>query len=172
MTRLLNNRENFRAIDGYDNYEVSDCGRVRNVTTARILKAGTRNGYQQVGLSKVGKIKTMKIHQLVAQAFLENPLNKKCIDHIDNNKLNNHVSNLRYATPRENGMNKTKSKNTSSSFKGVYFFKRDKKWYARIKINGKTIHLGSFKTEKLAAIAYNNAAILNFKEFAKLNVIV
>ena len=52
-----------------------------------------------------GKYKNKKIHRLVAETFLTNFLNKPCIDHIDRNKNNNHYSNLRFVTPKENSNN-------------------------------------------------------------------
>ncbi len=84
------------------------------------------------------------IQKIFAEARLLNPENKKCVDHIDNNKHNNNLINLRYTTVQENGRNaKLSSKNTSGS-KGVYWDKNTNKWRAHITINGKVITLGSF----------------------------
>ena len=137
--------ETYKIIEGFENYSVSDFGNVRNDKTGRILKGcDDGRGYFQVDLRN-NKIKhKKKIHQLVAQAFLQNPENKKCVDHIDNDKQNNNLINLRYATLQENGRNaKLSSKNTSGT-KGVSWNKNRNKWRAQIKINGKSIHLGYF----------------------------
>ena len=84
--------EIFKYIDGYLNYEVSNFGRVRNIKSGRFLKPRTsRDGYHVVNLYQNGKMKTETIHRLVAQEFIENPDNKKCIDHIDRNKTNNAI---------------------------------------------------------------------------------
>jgi len=86
----------------FPNYEVSDAGEVRNSKTGKVMKGGVkRNGYAQVKLS--GHWST--VHRLVAQHFIENPENKPCVDHIDRNRVNNHLSNLRWVTQSENRQN-------------------------------------------------------------------
>ena len=165
--------EEWRSIDGYINYQVSNIGRVRNANTGRILKPARnkKTNYYNVGLSNDAGRKTWDIHRLVALDFLEKPEgddnHKFDADHIDNNRLNNKVNNLRWATHQQNIMNKSKgSKRTTSIYKGVW---KETAWRAGIKYNAKTIHLGSFKTEDEAARAYNAKALELFGEFAKLN---
>ena len=166
------NIEYWRLIDGYNNYEVSSHGRVRNNQTAKILQANIDGmGYHYVKLYKDRKGKNFYIHRLVAFAFIPKMENKTCVDHKDNNQLNNHMNNLRWCTNQENNRNVTKRDNTSSYFKGVSWRQRDKKWRAFIKHNGKHMHIGSFKDEKDAGRAYNAKAKELFGEFAKLNVI-
>ena len=98
-SELPKNSEQWAAIDGYKNYQVSWWGRVRNSKTARILKSRVcPNGYVYVNLSKKGKVKTHTIHQLVAQEWVSNPDEKRCVDHIDGCKTSNHYENLRWAT--------------------------------------------------------------------------
>jgi len=163
------NLENWRLINGYDNYEISSHGRCRNNKTSRIFKPGIRSGYYVVSLRKNNITKIYPIHRLVAFAFLDNPLNKKCVDHIDGNTINNMLSNLRWATLHENQGNRSKQENTSSKYKGVYFCKKIKKWKAEIRINGKKKYLGFFKNEEDAGRAYDEKAREHFGEFAKLN---
>ena len=84
--------EEYKSIVDFENYEVSNFGNVRNIKTGRILKPSIdSHGYYKVSLCKDKKQTTKKIHQLVANAFIENPENKSCVDHIDGNNLNNNV---------------------------------------------------------------------------------
>ena len=168
----MTNREIWRSIDGYANYEVSVFGGVRNSTTERMLKLNyDSNGYCQVCLSKQGENKSHKIHQLVAWEFIGNPLNKPAVDHIDHDVANNHVDNLRFASISENGGNRKKQSNTSSIYKGVSFHKRINKWHAQIQVNKCRKSLGYFEDEKEATRKYNEAAGELFGEFAKVNLI-
>ena len=98
--------EVWKDISDYDNYEVSTLGNVRNKKTGRVLKAANIGGYYSVGLS-CGKTKSYSVHQLVAQAFLENTENKPQVNHIDKNGLNNKVSNLEWVTNKENSIHRS-----------------------------------------------------------------
>ena len=92
------------------------------------------------------------------------------VDHKDLNKLNNLLTNLRMCTGSQNEMNKTKSVGQYSSiYKGVTWHIPTQKWRASIRFNGNRIYLGYFDDENDAARAYNVAAILYHKEFARLN---
>jgi len=164
--------EEWRSINCYINYQVSNVGRVRNSKTGRILKPNlSSNGYFTVGLSKNGGVKSHTIHQLVAREFLRNPNDKPCIDHIDGDKTNNSLDNLRLCSYSQNNRNSSKRENASSIYKGVCWDKSIGKWKAQIQINRRQKSLGLFTNEKEAAQCYNEKAKELFKEFAKLNII-
>jgi hypothetical protein len=163
---------NWKNIEGYANYLVSDLGFVMNKKTLRILQAGTNKyGYHHVCLCECKVRETLKIHTLVAKHHIDNPSGYKCVDHIDHDKNNNCVTNLRWCSSSQNSMNRSKRTNTTSNYKGVCWDKHAQKWRVQIKVDGKLKHIGYFVSEVQAAVAYNNAAIQYYAEFACLNVI-
>lgn len=97
-------KEIWKDIEGYEGvYHVSNLGRVKRVATNRVLQPYRNNvGYLLVYVCKNGKRKTHRIHRLVAQAFIPNPENKPEVNHLDENKSNNMVSNLEWSTRKEN----------------------------------------------------------------------
>ena len=90
------------------------------------------------------------------------------IDHVDGNGLNNRRNNLRVCTHAENSRN-IHSVIGASKDKVVYWRKERSRWVARIKVNYEVKWLGSFADEIDAAMAYNNAAVEHFGQFAQLN---
>ena len=155
----VDEEEEFLPIDGFDNYLVSNFGNVKNSKTNRILKPGNdKDGYKLINLCKNGKVKNFKVHRLVGNAFLENPDNKPVIDHIDEDKANNNVMNLRWCSQKENHYNRGRNINNKCGYKGVCFDKSRNKYRAMININGKNKNLGRFKTAEEASRAYEAKA--------------
>ena len=109
-------QEEWRSVIGFEEaYEVSNLGRVREIGKNRILTQSTvKKGYLVVHLHK--RMKT--VHRLVASAFIANDKNKPCIDHIDGDKQNNCVKNLRWCTVKENQNNPITKKRISKACKG------------------------------------------------------
>ena len=100
--------EVWKQIEGYDNYMVSNQGRVKSLKNGKekVLKCCKyKDEYLSINLCKNGKQKIHKIHRLVAEAFIPNPDNKPCIDHINTDKNDNRVDNLRWVTHKENSNN-------------------------------------------------------------------
>ena len=103
--------ETFVKIEGFENYEVSNLGKVRNIKSGRILKPRlNKNGYLRHCLSENNKQKYLYLHRIIATAFIDNPDEKPCVNHIDENKLNNDLSNLEWCTVRENNIHGTRTK--------------------------------------------------------------
>ena len=160
--------EEWRSIKGYKNYEASNLGRIKSldrlvnsrgsgkrIVKGKILKPFfDNNGYLMVKPN--GKPK--RIHQLVAIAFLNHTpdgTHKIVVDHIDNDRLNNRVDNLQLISNRENSSKDRKG--YFSKYVGVSWYKRDRKWVARIRVNGENKNLGHFTNEIEAAESYQTA---------------
>lgn len=116
--------ELWRDIEGYEGlYQVSNLGRVKSFDTkdkldrirkGRVLKGRKdKYGYIQVGLYKQGAASKKKIHRLVAEAFISNPENKPEVNHIDEDKTNNIISNIEWVTPKENLNHGTRNERSS-----------------------------------------------------------
>lgn len=116
--------EEWKDIKGYEGkYQVSNLGRVRSLDReynnhgtmvpikGKVLSFNNCRGYSLVTLCKDSKCYKAKVHRLVAEAFIPNPDNKPCIDHINIDRADNRVENLRWCTGEENMNNPiTKSK--------------------------------------------------------------
>jgi len=153
--------EEWRPVAEFPTYEVSDHGRVRRIGKTECLKPGG-SGYRCVNLCSNGKEHYRLVHRLVAMAFIENPEAKPCVDHIDGNKSNNHMSNLRWATRSENQYNMR----TKAAYKGVRWNKQREKWEARIMVDDYRLHLGYYDDPLEAYYVYCAAAVFYFGDFA------
>jgi hypothetical protein len=157
---LIWKTEQWKDIIGYEGiYKASCIGRIKSLDRIIInskkikhFKKGnvlkqtqSTNKYLFVGLHKKGKHKNFRVHQLVAMAFLNHKPNGylKVVDHIDNDIFNNNYHNLQLISNRENSSKDKKG--YSSKYSGVSW--QCNKWIARIRINGKKVHLGYFLKE-------------------------
>jgi hypothetical protein len=170
--------EEWRSVVGWEeSNQVSDLGRIKSISRLRGSGKGFfvtkpailtpkiyKNDYIKVSLNRNGLSKTISVHKLVAIAFLNHTPcgHKLVVDHIDNDKLNNKLSNLQLISSREN-CSKDK-KNNTSNYTGVLF--RNGIYTSSINVGKKTINLGAFKSEMEASEYYQNAikAIENGEE--------
>lgn len=128
--------------------------------------AGTRswNGYIRIALPGA----SYSAHRLAWLHFYgEWPPEDMRIDHIDRNRVNNRISNLRLATNSQNRMNSGLFANNTSGFKGVQFDRSFGKFVARLRVDGRDRYVGCFDRAEDAAQAYRSAAIDAFGDFAK-----
>lgn len=91
--------EEFRDLQGFDNYQISNLGRIyskKKRTCLKVKKLGN-SGYYQVRLSKDGKYIYKNLHRILAETFIPNPNNYRTVNHINGNKLDNRISNLEWA---------------------------------------------------------------------------
>ena len=100
--------ETYKKVADFPDYEVSDQGNIRNKHTQKVLKPKLhkKRGYHTVNLYLDKKQFTRDIHRLVALAFIPNENNLEFVDHLDRNKLNNVVSNLRWTNRHDNNFNR------------------------------------------------------------------
>lgn len=110
---------NFVTIDGFPNYKINPDGVVKNVKTGRVLTPRICNGYAIVDLYNNGLRKTTSIHKLVANAFLYKTDDGVVVDHINNDRTDNTIENLRYASYNSNNRNKLSSRGVAYKFINV-----------------------------------------------------
>ncbi len=157
--------EEFRIIKGFENYEISNFGNVINCVTGKLKKKriNKKNSYLIIDLIKNKIRSTHSVHRLIATAFIPNPKNKPLVDHIDGNKINNSLENLRWATIAENNYNRQLNPINKLGFTGITF--KDNKYFARITYHRKDYELGSFNTLEEAIYARVNKSKELFGEF-------
>ena len=101
------------SIEGYSDYLIFEDGEIFSLLSNKLIKRSLTRGYYQVGLYKNNVEKKLYLHRLIALTFIPNPENKPVVDHIDENKLNNNISNLRWVTHSENCQNIKKPRKKS-----------------------------------------------------------
>jgi hypothetical protein len=146
-------------IEGYANYLIYEDGSVYSKKTKKFRKLSVHvEGYLKINLCKDGKAKHFLVHRLVAKHYIPNPHNYEQVDHIDRDKSNNHLYNLRWVNQSMNQQNrdvrsdnKLEIKNISPHSKSGYSFEK--------KINGKR-HGKWFKTLE-EAIEYKEHYLTN-----------
>ncbi len=149
--------ENFQDINDYPKYMINEEGDIYSKKYKKILKQSLgSNGYYRVKLRKDIKSYSKTIHRLLGLQYLPNPDNKPCIDHINRNKIDNTLTNLRWATYNENCKNLSTRKNTTSKFVGVRKVKNKiiKPYRAETTFQKKKYHVGYFETEEEGHEAY------------------
>lgn len=179
---MLNRNVNiiWKNVPEYEQYEISNLGKVRSKKSMKVLRPFSRNGgYQTITLCKKGKTKHFAVHRLVAQLFIPNPDNKPQVNHINGCKLINTACNLEWVSCSENHIHAYKTglkdpskcgpkignnKGSSSKYMYVTHFKneREDKYQATLTEKGFT-RSKSFSVKKygdraeiLAAEAANN----------------
>jgi hypothetical protein len=154
--------EIWKEVIGYEgHYEVSNMGNVSSVkyNKRKILNQyNHRQGYKMVRIYLNGKGRTIKVHRLVALAFIDNNLENDyslVIDHINNDKADNRLENLQLLTTRQNNIKQGRYSKGSSKYVGVYWNKTKMRFLSYLHLEGKKILVGTFKCDKEASEARN-----------------
>jgi hypothetical protein len=150
------NTDEFVDIVGFEGlYKVSRNGVVYGLKRGSILKQSiNKYGYSNINLTKDGIRYSLLVHRIVYRAFVGELLNDLVIDHIDNNKQNNTIENLRQISSRRNI---TKGKTNKHGNTGVRFFRQINKYGAEISIERIKYFLGTFGTIEEATNEYKKA---------------
>jgi len=174
--RTMSNMEEWRDIPNYEGYyQASDKGRVRSLDRTVVFRNGrekfykgkiikgslNEDGYRQTTLSGDGICRNFKFSQLVAMAFLGHEPNghELVVDHINGDKSDDRVENLRIVSHRANTTIcfRSNEESFSSQYVGVHWNKKSSKWKAQIEHEGVSLHLGLYNTEIEAFNAYHLA---------------
>jgi hypothetical protein len=161
-------REVWKDIKGYEGlYQVSNLGRVKSLERIIIKKNGLKQtirerilkpftspkGYLQVSLHNInGKNKTAKVHRLVCEAFHENPENKPCVNHIDEDKADNRAFNLEWVTAKENSNHGTRSERVAKALS---------KPVGQYTLDGNLIKIWQSTHEVERQLGFSNGNIIN-----------
>ena len=133
------------------------------VKIGQIVGSINKGGYRVMSVSLNGTYRYLKVSRL-AWYITYNEL-PEVVDHIDGNKNHDAIDNLRSCTLQENQFNRSKTSSNTSGYKGVYWHKSNKKYFASIKLGGKKIHLGTFNCPKEASEVYESKAKELFGDF-------
>lgn len=155
--------EVWKEVKGYDGaYEISNFGNVlsNRYVNPRLLTPDKSTGYYRVALSKHGIIRQTLIHRLIAEHFILNPNKKHQVNHIDEDKLNNSISNLEWVTHREN-IEHSLTKKGVSKIKGVNWINRSQSYQCSIFLNRKKHYLGTYKDIEKAKQVVSNFLTIN-----------
>ena len=144
-------KEIWKKIEGFEDYSVSNHGRVSNDKRNRVLKGHVHySGYNRTALYKNKVMFQKRVHRLVAIAFIPNPENKPIINHKDGNKLNNHVNNLEWVTHKENILHAYRELGIKTRSCPVIQYSKDGKFIAEYDSHTEAVRNNNFSNTKVS----------------------
>lgn len=152
--------EHWKSIKEFPTYEVSSLGRVRNIKTRKYrMFLQNEHGHKLIGLNKGGIQKRFYMHRLVYQTFVGS-IRAGVVSHKNGDMGDNRLSNLFLISKRES-ISRGKKGKSKSQYTGVNWYGSGGYWRAACEHNGEVVHLGRFKTDIDAAVAYDEFVIKN-----------
>jgi hypothetical protein len=149
-------RDLFDYVDGKLYWKVGGTGKIKGSEAGMI----TEKGYRRIRVQN----QLHMAHRLIWAYHYDTV--PAWIDHVDEDKLNNRVENLRAATKEQNGYNISRRKNNRSGVKGMYWSTRDKKWVCELSVNKKICRVGYFDDFDLAELVISEARALYHGPYA------
>ena len=141
--------DNFVSIPDWPDYSINRKGEVlskRQTKEGRIMKQFlNNNGYYRVVFSINKKKQIFQIHRLLSKMFIPNPNNYPFVDHINRNRIDNRLENLRWCTLMENNQNQNIRKTNKSGYKHIYWVTKIQRWEVAIIRNKKYVGRKYFK---------------------------
>ena len=149
--------DDFEDLKDYEKlYKINKNGEIWSCFFNRVLSLSTdRDGYSRFNLNKDNKQKSVFTHRIVAKQFIPNPDNLPSVDHIDRNRLNNNVTNLRWVSLRQNQLNKK----NNNKHPYIYWSNSKNKYRIKITIKRKNVY-NSYHKELDQAILVRDAAMI------------
>ena len=157
-------------VNNYEDYVIFSTGKVYSKKHKKFIKPHISNqGYLRIEISKNNNPKKYFVHRLIAEHFIENLYNLPSIDHIDRNKLNNDISNLRWSSRTLQNINKNIQKNNKTGTIGVYFHKIKNIYRAIWRVDGKkfskSFSANKYSDEEAKQLAINYRAKMVEKHY-------
>ena len=141
----------------YEKYSINKSGEIMNNVKKNILKMWiNKSGYKYYSLrnSVLKQKRNLSMHRLLGLSFIDNPNNYPCIDHIDRNRKNNNLSNLRWVSYQMNSINK---ENTNPLGRGITRSRNGKRFHVNLWRDRKKKWIGAYDTHEEAKCAYRKA---------------